>query len=200
MATTTRIKQNTKKKAKVLANKTANAAKKGVEKTGDFVQSNPKPVIYGVIGVGLLFVGYKLFSGISSGVEDILNPDIDDQINVGNLPTNGSNITGQQARIYADQLLNAMNYRPLRFLRGTDEATILKVFNKLTPIDFKMVFNAFGKKDYNGFDSPQTGVLANLETYKPRDLVYWLNSELGPSDGAVYTKVKQIVNAAGFAF
>ena len=36
--------------------------------------------------------------------------------------------------------------------------------------------------------------------FKPRNLVYWLRSELSPLDGAVYKIVKHRVESAGFTF
>ena len=84
---------------------------------------------------------------------------------------------------------------------GTDEASIEKVFDKLENADdFNKVYNAFGTKDYNGNNSPPSGVWAYLDSYEKRDLVYWLKSELSPSDGLVYTKVKQRVESADFTF
>jgi len=196
MATTALVKKDTKQKAKVIAKKTATAAKKGVDKTGDFVKSNPKTALYVVGGLVVGVVLYKVIKSITSG--DILKPDIDNQVDVGNLPTTGASITGQKARVFAQQLLDAMNHK--QPLWGTDEAIILNVFNKLTPADFRMVFNAFGNKDYNGHNSPPEGPWAFLDSYEPRNLVYWLNSELSPRDGEVYRKVKETVIAAGFAF
>ncbi|WP_282080873.1 hypothetical protein [Aquimarina algiphila] len=198
MATTTLVKKDTKKD---LAKKAASAAKKGIDKTGDLVKSNPKTALYVVGGVVLGFVVYRLVKTLNAGgnaVDGIFNPDIDNQVDVGDLDTNGATITAKQARVFAQQLLDAFNHKAPFW--GTDEKTILEIFNQLSPANFKVVFNAFGKKDYNGYNSPPSGIFANLDSYEPRDLVYWLNSELSPSDGEVYKKVKQIVNAAGFAF
>ncbi|GAA4274963.1 hypothetical protein U6A24_12625 [Aquimarina gracilis] len=201
MGTTTLTKKETKQKAKELASKSASAAKKGINKTGDFVAKNPKTALYVVGGVVVGYLAYVLIKTLRTGADvaqNILNPDIDNSIDVGDLDTSGSRIGIQQAKIYAQQLLDAMNHGAPFW--GTDEETILQVFKKITPEDFKIVYNAFGKKDYNGYNSPPTGILANLDSYQPRDLVYWLNAELSPSDGEVYRVVKQTLNDAGFAF
>ncbi len=201
MATKTLVSKETKTKAKQVTQKAAKAAKKGVDAGGDFVTSNPKTALYIVGGVVLVYLGYQVMKNLKKGSEtvgNILDPDIDNSVDVGNLPTDGAKITVQQAKVFAQQLLDAMNHGSPFW--GTDEKTILNVFNKLSPADFKLVYNVFGKKDYNGYNSPPRGILANLDRYEKRDLVYWLNSELSPNDGEVYRKVKQTLNDAGFAF
>jgi len=108
-------------------------------------------------------------------------------------------ISETQAQQFAQQLLDASNHKEP--LYGTDEKTIKQVFLQLkTPEDFKLVYKAFGNKNYNGWNSPPTGIFRYLDNYEPRDLVYWLKSEVKPSDGQVYTIVKARIQSAGWEF
>lgn len=197
----TALSKNTKRKARTAINNTGQAAKKGLEKTGGFIAGNPKTALYIGIGIVGAFALYKLLRGVQKGSEivgDVFNPDIDNSIDVGVIDASTAKISRQQAKVYARQLLDAMNHKAPFW--GTDEKTILEIFKRITPGDFKLIFNEFGDKDYNGYNSPPSGILANLDSYEPRNLVYWLNAELSSGDGEVYDRVKQIVNDAGFAF
>lgn len=148
----------------------------------------------GLLGVVLI---YQLFSSAKSVFQGDQN--IDDTVPVGNLPGNNATISAQQAAIFAQQLLDAMNAKEPFW--GTDEPAILAVFRKLkNGDDFRLIYNAFGNKDYNGYNSPPVGVWSNLDSYEKRNLVYWLKSEISPSDGQVYDLVKKYVELAGFAF
>lgn len=197
MATIAVSKKN-KTKAKEVAKKTASSAKKGLEKTGKAIVSNPKTALYVLGGAIAIYVGYRIFKTLNKGFDNVLNPDIDDTIDVGTIDTSGATISNEQAFIFANQLLKAMNAK--QPLWGTDEETILKIFKQISSQDFRVIYNVFGTKDYNGNNSPPTGIFANIDSYEPHDLVYWLNSELSPGDGEVYRLVKKTVNDAGFAF
>lgn len=185
-----------KNKSESAVKKAKEAAKKGVKK----VQDNPITAIK-VVGVSLgVFLAYRLFSSATKKIDTVFDgPVLDDIVNGTGGTTSNATISNQQAINYAQQLLDAMNAKEPFY--GTDEETIEKVFDKLqTPDDFIKVYNAFGTKDYNGNNSPPSGVWAYLDSYEKRNLVYWLKSELSPSDGSVYTKVKQRIESAGFAF
>lgn len=194
-----------KNKSESAVKKAKEAAKKGVKK----VQDNPITAIK-IVGVSLgVFLAYRLISSATNKIDtvfdgsvldDIVNgPVLDDIVNGTGGTTNNATISNQQAINYAQQLLDAMNVK--QPLYGTDEETIEKVFDKLqTADDFIKVYNAFGTKDYNGHNSPPSGVWAYLDSYEKRNLVYWLKSELSQSDGSVYTKVKERIEGAGFTF
>lgn len=158
-----------------------------------------------IVGLSILgvFAAYKIFSGVNNAIDSVLDPDISDTVSGTGGSTENATITNAQAANYAQQLLDAMNEgRDSWFLSGTDEEAILSVFNKLkTSGDFVKVFNAFGLKDYDGYESPPTDGVWNWTTvYQERNLVYWLSSELEPGDGRVYNVVKSRVEGAGFAF
>lgn len=179
--------------------KIVDKAKIGLEKTGEAVKKN-KTLLLIVGGVAVYSI-YKIVSNTTSAVDDIFNPDIDNEVEGTGGSTQGASISNQQATNYAQQLLDAMNYNPCWICYGTDEEKILAVFQRLKNTgDFIKVYNAFGKKDYNGYNSPPDGILANLDSYEPRNLVYWLKSELEPKDGDVYDIVKERVELAGFTF
>ena len=156
-----------------------------------------KTKLYAIGAIVGLFLVYKIFYTVGNIVNG--DSDIDDSISVGDLPTGTASFSLQQAKVYAQQLLDAMNAK--QPIWGTDEAMILAVFEKFKTVDdFRLVYNVFGLKDYNGNNSPPTGVWSNLDSYEKRNLIYWLKSELSPSDEKVYNVVKQYVLNAGFAW
>jgi hypothetical protein len=173
--------------------------KKAVATAKETVSKNPITTLYIVGGAVALYFGWRLYRNISNR----FNPDIDDSVNNGNVPisnTGDFSISNQQAVNFAQQLLDAMNKnRNSFFLGGTDEDAIENVFNQLqTGDDFLLVYNAFGLKEYNGFNSPVEG-WEWFDTYVKRDLIYWLKSELS-SSSSTYKAIKPIIIDAGFAF
>ena len=188
-----------KKTAKKTAKKAGILAIDGAKKVGETVSNNPKTTLYIVGGVVVSYALYKLYKGISNA----FNPVVDDEVTgTGGGNTSNATITQNQAANYAQQLLDAMNEQRNSWIGGgTDEDTIEAVFDKLkNGSDFLLVYQAFGRKDYNGFNSPIEG-LEMFDTYTPRDLVYWLNSEIGSFwDSSLHTKVKERVESAGFSF
>lgn len=179
-------------------------AKKIIDKTGDAVTSNPKTAVYVVGGILAIVTVVGLLKSLKKATG---NDTIDDS--VGGTGGSSSNtgtatISNSQAINYAQQLLDAMNEgRDTYFASGTDEDTIEAVFDKLkSGADFLKVYHAFGKKDYDGYESPPDGgVWQALETYYPRDLVFWLKSEISSFwEPTLYNKVKLRVESAGFVF
>jgi hypothetical protein len=167
---------------------------------GKKIKENPKPAIYTVLGFVVLYGGYRLFKTI----KDATDTSVDDEIVGTGGTTAGATISNQQALNYAQQLLDAMNYgRDSWFMSGTDDAKVLSVFKLLqNSADFIKVYNAFGIKDYDGYESPpDKGIWNWATTYEKRNLVYWLQSELEDSEGdEVYAIVKNRVESAGFVF
>jgi hypothetical protein len=168
-------------------------AEKAVSKTAETAGKNPKKTLY-VLGGALLLVGaYKAYQFVNKATS---TPEIDDQVNGTGGSTNGATITDQQAINYAQQLLDAFNAKEPVW--GTDEATVEAVFKLLkNGADFVKVYKAFGTKDYNGYNSPPTGFWSYLDSYEPRNLVYWLASEID-TDEPIYPMIKQRVESAGF--
>jgi len=179
--------------------KVTEAAKKAKNKAFE----NPKTSLHIGLGVLAVFLLYKAINKASSSVDRLIegDPNIDDEVEIrlGDLKVNTSQLSigVSQAKIYAQQLLDAMNAKEPFW--GTDEDAIKAVFQQINSEDFKLIFHEFGTKDYNGFNSPPTGFFSNLDSYEPRNLVYWLNNELSSSD-EVYSLVQNTVWAAGFAF
>lgn len=183
----------TKKQVRATANKLADKTKTGVKKVGKGISDNPKTALYIGLGALALYVGYKIFTKVNTVFD---GPQIDNDVSGTGGNTNGATISDQQARNFAQQLLDAMNYKEPFW--GTDEDTIERVFDALkNSQDFIKIYNIFGRKDYNGYNSPPEGVWSYLDSFEPRDLVYWLQNELSEGDGAVYTKVKSRIDGTG---
>lgn len=191
------------------AKKVVESAKNAASNTIDAATKNPKTTLY-IVGVVIsVYLIYKIATATSDKITSILegDPNIDDKVigTGGQIIKQNVTITEFQAKNFAQQLLDAMNEK--QPLYGTDEEMIEKVFDQLkTKDDFLMVFKAFGEKDYNGNNSPPTGIWSNIDSYKKQNLVYWLKSELQLSwlstatDKRVHQKVKNLVIQAGFAF
>lgn len=83
--------------------------------------------------------------------------------------TSGATITNEYAKAYAQRLYIAMEDY------GTDEDAIDEVYSALAgnPVNLRLVYNAFGNKDYGVFGSPTWWTVAT-----PTDLRGWLKNEL----------------------
>lgn len=169
------------------------------QKTGKHISENPKTLIYVGLGVLGVVVVYKIIKGTANKVDQVLNgdPDIDNQVNGVGGNTKNATISNQIAINLAQQLLDAMNVKEPFY--GTDNDTIDLVFEKLkNGDDYMKVYLAFGKKDYNGYNSPPQGFWSNFDSYEKRDLNYWLKSELSSLfDPTLYKKVRQRIESTG---
>jgi hypothetical protein len=172
---------------------------KSIKKTGELVEKNPKTAVYVVFGVLGVLIAYKLYKNTSKTVNNLLNGDqnIDNEIGGVGGNTGNATISDQAAINFAQQLLDAMNVK--RPIYGTDTDTIDLIFDRLSNgDDYMKVYQAFGKKDYNGYNSPPEGFWSNLDSYEKKDLNYWLKSELSSFfDPIVFNKVKQRVESTG---
>lgn len=164
-------------------------------KLTDFIKKNKNEIIV----ISSLLVGVYAIKKLKNSLNDVFNEKyesipIDLKINQKKLT-----ITKEQAQQFSQQILDACNAKKPFY--GTDTQTIKKIFLKLkTPEDFKLLFEVFGEKKYNGYNSPPTNIFKYLDSYEPRNLVYWLKSELSPSDGEVYDIVKKVVKSAQWEF
>ncbi|WP_435415044.1 hypothetical protein [Polaribacter aestuariivivens] len=200
---------------KTYKNKAVSTIKKGTEKainaasTGaKIVANNPVKATYVIGGILGFYLLYKVITKTTDKVDSLLegDPNIDNKISgTGSGSVKNATITNAEALNLANQLLDAMNVK--QPLYGTDEETIEKVFTKIKNADdFLKVYHAFGLKDYNGNNSPPTGIWSNVDSYKKQDLVYWLRSEIGngffasASEIRAYNKIKPLVQLAGFVF
>lgn len=188
-------KEISKKVKKIASKQTVKKLGKSANTVASFITEYQTPLLI----VGSAVLGWYLIKNAKKGITGVFN-EKSQQVGI-DLPVNmqKATISKTQSQQFAQQLLDASNH--MEPLYGTDEQTIKKVFLKLkTPEDFKLVYHAFGLKNYNGWNSPPVGIFRHLDTYEPRDLVYWLKSEIKPSDGEVYNIVKARVDSAGWEF
>ena len=179
-----------------------------MESTAKKAARNPLPTLYVVGGILGAFAVFKILQAANNAFS---GSDIDDKVDFKlKIDPAKLSISKEQAKIFADQLLVAMNWEGLRpwplftVGPGTDNKVIKEVFGQINPEDFKLIYQAFGTKDYNGFGSPPKnvggGVQDAIGISKKRDLVYWLRSELDFFDFSLKGKVGETVRQAGFIF
>lgn len=185
-----------KKTSKII---TKEKAKKSIKNTGSYIAKNKKELLYVGGAVLISIVVYKLYKNVTNGVDSFFDDKIDTvDVNV-KINASKTTISKEQAQQFAKTILDACDV--MEPLYGTDEEAIKAVFLKLkNGDDFKMVYEAFDLKNYNGNGSPPVGIFRHIDNYAPRDLVYWLRSELSASDGDVYIIVKNRIESAGYSF
>ena len=172
-----------------------NLAKKTADTTSSLVTN---PTTYKVIAGGVIaYLLYKTVSSIGKKItQEIEGDTVYDTIEGVGGSTEGATITPAEASNYAQALLDAMHFTEWGYA-GTDEQSILTVFNKIqVKEDFIMIYEAFGIKSYTGYGLP-TGTW--FEQWVDKDLVYWLREELSEDDEG-YSTVSRIINDAGFSF
>ena len=180
-------------------------AQKTLKSTGNFIADNKKELLYVAGGVLVVIVGYQAYKNLKKGSEavtDFISKDHLETVDI-TVNTDSSKITisQEQAQQFARTIFDACN--AMYPLYGTDENAILEVFKKLkTGDDYKLVYNAFGMKEYNGNNAPpRSGFWRMFDVFEPRDLNYWLRSELSSTfDSEVYKVVKQRIESAGYSF
>jgi hypothetical protein len=169
-----------------------------LKKTGTFVQNNKKPLLYVGGAIAIVIVGLaivKRVKGLVSG-QNVVGGNYHEQ-NIDKTKTKISEATAQN---YAEQLFKAFNY-----YWGTDLATIKAIFGKINSEDFKMIYNAFGQRTYSSINggTPSQSIIGldNPTIFGKNpdlDLVGWLQEELGIADFMTKSKVRPIVEGAGF--
>lgn len=164
---------------------------KSLAKTGDFIGNNKKPLLYIGGAIAVVVIGYSVVKRLKGGLTGqaikggkFIIQDIDET---------KTTISDTQAKNYAENLLQAFNYT-----FGTDKGIIDNVFSRLNPEDFKKVYNAYGKRSYSGLTGGTPSPLTYLWNTENLDLIAWLNAELGLGDGALKTKIRKVVEPAGF--
>lgn len=195
--TAQKVKDASKKAGKKASNAFAKASKKAIDNPVDTAK------IIGIIAlIGVAYVVVRSLSKVTDQASSFLDGDQNIENNIPKIietPGVVATINNQDAINFASQLLDAFNAKEPFW--GTDEDVVESVFDKLkNAADFALVFNAFGLKDYNGYNSPPTGFFSNLDSYDPKPLDYWLREEIKPSDGVVYDKVKSRVESANLIF
>lgn len=173
---------------------TENKFGKLIKTTGNFIKENPKPIIYiggSIVAVVLVAAVVKKFKATLSGSKVKKG-----KYNKQEIDLSKTSINISTAKNYAEQLFRAMNYT-----YGTDKAILDSVFSKINSEDFKMIYNEFGQRSYSSafiIGGTPSAAERLLGTYEDIDLVEWLNNELGFGDGALKSKIRPIVNGAGF--
>lgn len=130
-----------------------NKAKDTTEKVGDFISENGTTLlVVAAVGVG----GYLLYR-LAANAGNLVNNvgqalDGDDgskagEMNPGGFGGSKTTITPNQASNIAAQLMVAFNY-----IWGTDLDAVFNLLGGLTPADYALVSNAFGKPRYNGIE------------------------------------------------
>jgi hypothetical protein len=161
-------------------------------KTGEFIVNNKKPLLYigGAIAVTILAVAVvRRLKGKIEGKDISKGKFVEQDIDLTK-----TTISVQTAKNYAEILFEAFNYD-----WGTDKSQVESVFSKIKPEDFKLVYNAYGKRDYGTLTglSPTWAERAG-GLYRSLDLVQWINEELEYGDSALREKIRKVVEPAGF--
>lgn len=164
---------------------------KSLTKAGDFIGNNKKPLLYVGGAIAIVVIGYAVvkrlkgrISGESIKGAKFIEQDIDES---------KTTISDAQAKNYAENLFQAFNYN-----FGTDKGVIDAVFTRLNPEDFKKVYNSYGRRSYSPITGGTPSPLTYLWNSEDLDLISWLNYELGLGDGALKTKIRKVVEPAGF--
>lgn len=170
-----------------------------LSKTGNFIATNKKPLIYIGGAVVLVVLGYAVVSRTKKGITGLFSNKSKGETPFEEIEvdTTQTTITDSQAKIFANQLYGAMKNA------GTKENTIYEIFKKIeNKNDFKKVYNAFGRKSYVGaiWGGSPTAIDSWLGNYDDFDLIEWLNEEVGYSNYPTYSLVKKVVTNAGFVF
>ncbi len=163
--------------------------------TGEFIAKNKKPLLYIGGAIAVVIIGVAVVKRLKGGISGeklsggkFVEQDIDET---------KTTISSQTARNYAESLFEAFNYT-----WGTDKGTIESVFSKIKPEDFKMVYNAFGKRSYSdlngGSPSEKIWLPDTWLGSSKLDLIQWINKELEFGDGALKDKIRKVVEPAGF--
>lgn len=161
-------------------------------KTGEFIVTNKKPLLYigGAIAVTILAVAVvRRLKGKIEGRDISKGKFVEQDIDLTK-----TTISVQTAKNYAEILFEAFNYD-----WGTDKSQVESVFSRIKPEDFKLVYNAYGKRDYGTLTglSPTWAERAG-GLYRSLDLVQWINEELEIGDSALREKIRKVVEPAGF--
>lgn len=161
-------------------------------KTGEFIANNKKPLLYigGAIAVTILAVSIvRRLKGKIEGKDISKGKFVEQDIDLTK-----TTISVQTAKNYAEILFEAFNYD-----WGTDKSQVESVFSRIKPEDFKLVYNAYGKRDYGTLTglSPTWAERAG-GLYRSLDLVQWINEELEYGDSALREKIRKVVEPAGF--
>lgn len=171
---------------------------KYLDKTGNFVSTHKKPLLYVGGALAIVIVGIAIVNRVKNALagQNVVGGSYHEQT----VDKTKTRISQQTAQNYAEQLFKAFNY-----YWGTDLATIKTIFGKINSEDFKMIYNAFGQRTYSSINggTPSQSIIGldNPTVFGKNpdlDLVGWLDNELGMLDFVTKNKVRPIVEGAGF--
>jgi hypothetical protein len=165
---------------------------KATSNTGEFIANNKKPLLYIGGAIAVVVIGVAVVRRIKGKIEgtNISKGKFVEQ----NIDLTKTTISVQTAKNYAEILFEAFNYD-----WGTDKSQVESVFSKIKSEDFKLIYNAYGKRDYGtltGLSPTWAERVGGL--YRSLDLIQWINEELEFGDGALKEKIRKIVEPAGF--
>ena len=167
---------------------------KGLSSTGTFIAENKKPLLYVGGAIAIVVVGWALTRRLKKAVSGAGKNIIEGNYVQQNVDFSKTTITKQVAKNYAEALYSAFTY-----YWGTDKTILRNVFDKITPEDFKLIFNEFGVRSRGAIDGKEpTGIERLLGLYKNLDLMGWLNAELDVLDWNTKAKVRAVIEPAGF--
>lgn len=168
---------------------------KGLAKTGDYISANKKPLLYVGGAIAVVVIGYAVVKRLKGGLtgQNIIKGKFVDQ----QIDANKTSISEITAKNYAESMFEAFNYT-----WGTDKSVLNEIFSQITPEDFKMIYNAYGKRSYSDLNGgTPSGAWFAPDTWlgsRELDLIQWINKELGFGDGALKNKIRAVVQPAGF--
>lgn len=181
---------------------TRKKAEKALKKTGSFLANNQKPLLYVGGAVLGIFVGYKIYKGISDAINNVVKAPKTDYIEAPlEIDESEVTISENKATLLAKTLLDAFNHQDFLTMPDTDEEKIDAVFDEIkSGDDYKMVFKAFGRRPHTWGGTPTSWVDKQLLSSE-EDLNFWLKNELDATyDKTLYEKVKSRAESAGMIF
>jgi hypothetical protein len=166
-----------------------------IANTGKIIKDNKVPLLW--IG-GATVATVLVWAIVKKWKSNIAGESIEKgKFNVQEIDYTKTTISPSVAKNYAEILFEAFNY-----YWGTDKASIQNVFLKIKPEDFKMVYNAFGKRSYsllNGGSPSEISIMPDTWIGSTKvDLIQWLNNELEFGDSNLKALVKKVIEPAGF--
>jgi hypothetical protein len=169
-----------------------------LDKTGNFVNTHKKPLLYVGGAVAIVIVGIAVVNRLKKAVagQNVIGGTYHNQ----DVDLTKTSISQATAQNYAEQLFKAFNY-----YWGTDLSAIKTIFKKINAEDFKMIYNAFGERTYSSINGgTPSGSIIGLDNptvfgkNPDIDLMGWLNNELGVLDFTTKSIVRPVVEKAGF--
>lgn len=172
-------------------NKLSAKAVTTIKQASNKAAENPKWVLGGLLLLGGLFAGKKIYDYFLGKSEaEKAREQFDKQLT--ELPYNpqGLSISDTDARLIVANIFNEMNGY------FTDGEYVVSQLRGLNRNDLLLVINLFGIRDYNGAGEASNWIDRNFLS-TPKNLIGWLQSEL---DNSEKEEAKQIFTSQGIPF